>query len=125
MKFHNFHCSYFRLRAGEVCAGGEAGKDACDGDGGSPLVCQSEEGNWHVVGLVAWGVGCAEHATPGIYVNVDYYLDFILSKSYRRKSVSGKSSLGVRSGAESGGEIGDFFHPQLRVPKRSNGQWNI
>merc|ERR1712020_480125 len=44
----------FRLRAGEVCAGGEAGKDACDGDGGSPLVCQSEEGNWHVVGLVAW-----------------------------------------------------------------------
>ena len=41
---------HFRLRSGEVCAGGEAGKDSCDGDGGAPLVCQSNQGNWHVVG---------------------------------------------------------------------------
>merc|ERR1712012_378360 len=67
----------FRLRSGEVCAGGEAGKDSCDGDGGAPLVCQSNQGNWHVVGLVAWGVGCANPDTPGIYVNVFHYLDFI------------------------------------------------
>lgn len=36
----------FRLHDSEVCAGGEAGKDACDGDGGAPLVCQAQEGNW-------------------------------------------------------------------------------
>ena len=68
---------YFRLHPGEVCAGGEAGKDSCDGDGGAPLVCKSQEGNWHVVGLVAWGNGCAKAGVPGIYVNVHHYMDFI------------------------------------------------
>ena len=29
----------FQLSAGELCAGGEQGKDSCDGDGGAPLVC--------------------------------------------------------------------------------------
>ena len=29
----------FQLTAGEICAGGEQGKDSCDGDGGAPLVC--------------------------------------------------------------------------------------
>ncbi len=36
----------FRLHESEICAGGETGKDACDGDGGAPLVCQAKEGNW-------------------------------------------------------------------------------
>merc|ERR1712213_187275 len=47
----------FRLHPCEICAGSEVGKDACTGDGGSPLVCQAESGRWTVVGLVAWGVG--------------------------------------------------------------------
>ena len=48
----------FELHSSEVCAGGEVGKDACTGDGGSPLVCQAQSGRWTVVGLVTWGVGC-------------------------------------------------------------------
>ena len=36
----------FRLHESELCAGGETGKDACDGDGGAPLVCQAKSGNW-------------------------------------------------------------------------------
>ncbi len=67
----------FFLTPGEICAGGESGKDACDGDGGAPLVCQSINGRWHVVGLVAWGVGCADRDVPGVYVNVFHYLDWI------------------------------------------------
>jgi len=67
----------FQLTPGELCAGGEAGKDSCDGDGGAPLVCQSRSGNWHVVGLVAWGIGCANPDVPAVYVDVYHYLNFI------------------------------------------------
>merc|ERR1711971_699809 len=49
----------FQLHDSEVCAGTETGKDACTGDGGSPLVCQAQSGRWTVVGLVSWGIGCA------------------------------------------------------------------
>ena len=50
--------SYFELnRKSFLCAGGEDGKDACTGDGGSPLVCQGYDGRFSVVGLVAWGIG--------------------------------------------------------------------
>ncbi|XP_037956127.1 phenoloxidase-activating factor 2 [Teleopsis dalmanni] len=59
-----------------ICAGGEAGKDACTGDGGSPLVCQNS-GIWYVVGLVAWGIGCATAGIPGVYVNVANFLPWI------------------------------------------------
>ncbi|KAG8201921.1 hypothetical protein JTE90_027398 [Oedothorax gibbosus] len=66
----------FVLHNGFLCAGGEAGKDACTGDGGSPLVCQSG-GQWYVVGLVSWGIGCGKPGIPGVYVNVLYYADWI------------------------------------------------
>lgn len=62
-----------------ICAGGEVGKDACEGDGGAPLVCLTDRG-WTVAGLVAWGVGCAEYNTPGVYVNVQNYHDWIRYK---------------------------------------------
>lgn len=59
-----------------ICAGGEAGKDACTGDGGSPLVCNMS-GRFYVVGLSAWGIGCAQVNVPGVYVNVATYVPFI------------------------------------------------
>ncbi|XP_057336402.1 phenoloxidase-activating factor 2-like, partial [Microplitis mediator] len=59
-----------------MCAGGEIGKDACTGDGGAPLVCQSSTQQWSVVGLVSWGIGCAQDV-PGVYVNVVNYLPWI------------------------------------------------
>ena len=66
----------FTLDSSEVCAGGEVGKDACTGDGGSPLVCQARSGRWTLVGLVTWGVGCAEQL-PGVYVRVSQFRDWI------------------------------------------------
>jgi secreted trypsin-like serine protease len=62
-----------------ICAGAEEGKDACKGDGGSPLVCQAVSGRWHVVGMVSWGIGCGEAERPAVYTNVHEYLDFIYS----------------------------------------------
>lgn len=66
----------FTLSNSEVCAGGEEGKDACTGDGGSPLVCQGTSGRWTVVGLVTWGVGCASDV-PGVYAKVSHFKDWI------------------------------------------------
>ncbi|XP_037793604.1 phenoloxidase-activating factor 2-like [Penaeus monodon] len=60
-----------------VCAGGVEGNDACTGDGGSPLVCLNDNRSWTLVGLVAWGLGCAQREVPGVYVNVASYTNFI------------------------------------------------
>ena len=79
MEFH------FRLKGGEYCAGGEVGKDLCNAvEGGSPLVCQSNVGNWHVVGLLSFGLDCSKDDIPRIFTNLYHYEDFIDSKSHRR-----------------------------------------
>ncbi len=62
---------------GEICAGGEEGRDACEGDGGAPLVCQSPSGRFYVVGLVGWGLGCGLDGVPGVYTRVHKYRRFI------------------------------------------------
>merc|ERR1712061_797182 len=62
----------FKLDESFVCAGGVNGKDTCKGDGGSPLVCPSQE-DPHIyiqAGIVAWGIGCGEDGTPGVYADV-------------------------------------------------------
>jgi len=62
----------FRLDPSFVCAGGEAGKDACRGDGGGPLVCPKKDdpSRYVQVGIVAWGIGCGEAEVPGVYTSV-------------------------------------------------------
>jgi len=47
----------FVLPASSFCAGGEYKNDACQGDGGGPLVCK-EDGYYELTGLVSWGFGC-------------------------------------------------------------------
>lgn len=59
----------FRLDHSMICAGGEHGKDACEGDGGSGLVCDVN-GTWKVAGLVSWGLGCGQQNVPGVYTNI-------------------------------------------------------
>ncbi|CAK6982104.1 trypsin-like [Scomber scombrus] len=55
------------------CAGYmDGGRDACNGDSGSPLVCRGE-----VYGLVSWGQGCALPNYPGVYVKVCEFLYWI------------------------------------------------
>merc|ERR1711892_1629476 len=62
----------FKLDESFLCAGGINGKDTCKGDGGSPLVCPSKYSpNTYVqAGIVAWGIGCGETGTPGVYAGV-------------------------------------------------------
>ncbi|CAG9769668.1 unnamed protein product [Ceutorhynchus assimilis] len=64
-------------QVGEICAGGEASRDACTQDGGSPLVCPDSTGKLNVAGLVIWGKNCGQPGVFGVYVNVPYYSNWI------------------------------------------------
>lgn len=75
----------FRLHKSFICAGGEPGRDACSGDGGSPLVCLGrmpsrlgahQHQRFVQVGIVAVGIGCGNHV-PGVYVNVPEFRPWI------------------------------------------------
>ncbi|KAJ6642234.1 Phenoloxidase-activating factor 2 [Pseudolycoriella hygida] len=70
---------YFKLDTTFICAGGEAGRDTCKGDGGSPLVCQipNTPRSYYQAGIVSWGIGCSQTNVPGAYVNVARYRDWI------------------------------------------------
>lgn len=55
---------------------GEEGNDACQGDGGGPLVCQ-DDGFFELAGLVSWGFGCGRVDVPGVYVKVSSFIGWI------------------------------------------------
>jgi Trypsin len=61
-----------------ICAGilDVGGKDSCDGDSGGPLIRQSSGTNI-IVGIVAWGEGCASEDYPGVYTRVSTYDQWI------------------------------------------------
>jgi len=79
----------YSLPSSSVCAGAE-GRDACDGDGGGPLVCQ-EAGQWYQLGIVSFGIGCGRAGVPGVYTRVTHFYPWlertILSNRKRRRSL--------------------------------------
>jgi secreted trypsin-like serine protease len=62
-----------------LCAGKLAGGvDTCQGDSGGPLIYAN--GNTPLlVGVTSFGAGCGEANSPGVYVDVVNYVDWILS----------------------------------------------
>ncbi|XP_057693509.1 ovochymase-2 [Corythoichthys intestinalis] len=75
-----------------VCAGQErGGRDTCQGDSGSPLVCRARSGSgrWEALGITSWGKGCGrswgnnssrpptKRGSPGIFTNVRLLLPWI------------------------------------------------
>lgn len=62
-----------------LCAGPRPGGDpvdACQGDSGGPLVATPYTGYHVLVGVVSWGIGCAQ-AAPGTYTKVQPFLPWI------------------------------------------------
>lgn len=66
----------FSLPANSFCAGGELGKDACHGDGGSPLSCLVD-GYYELAGIVSWGYKCGKADLPGVYSKVSAFVGWI------------------------------------------------
>lgn len=61
------------LKKSEFCAGYLDGSaDTCQGDSGGPFVV-----NGVLVGITSRGRGCGERWSPGIYVDVWYYRNWI------------------------------------------------
>ena len=76
--------------AKSLCAGSaDPGKDSCIGDSGGPLT-RLQKGERVLVGVVAFGIGCAYKGIPGVYMRVSAYQDWIAkaklaSKGYFEK----------------------------------------
>jgi secreted trypsin-like serine protease len=65
----------------EICAGQweTGGVDTCQGDSGGPLVRRDNQGEWILVGLTSWGLGCARPLAPGVYAQVSAFSQNILA----------------------------------------------
>lgn len=85
----NFRIRKYRLRPGQFCAGSQSGIDSCRGDSGGPLVDRS---TGTLVGLVSFGPGCGLAKTPGVYVDVGYYTDWIV----RAKAAAGRGRANTK-----------------------------
>ncbi|CAG9821117.1 unnamed protein product [Phaedon cochleariae] len=73
------------LNGGQLCAGGEKGKDSCRGDSGGPLMTlyEDENGeiNWYSIGVVSFGPSpCGMENWPGVYTKVADFVPWIISK---------------------------------------------
>jgi len=76
----SFQKRKFRLRDSWMCVGGRQGEDTCDGDGGSPHVCNIND-KWVMVGAVAFSIGCGDNL-PAIYSSVSHamcWIDYIMT----------------------------------------------
>ena len=56
----------------------DGGKGSCQGDSGGPLLVNTNQG-WQQIGIVSYGVGCADAAFPDVYARVGNFTDWIKS----------------------------------------------
>ena len=71
--------SYGGSITGRMLCAARTNKDSCQGDSGGPLFLR-HSGMYKQVGVVSWGVGCAESAYPGVYAHVGVLRNWVGTK---------------------------------------------
>lgn len=76
--FDRYHTIGYEVTSNMICAGYKVGgKDSCQGDSGGPLIVSDLEGGFIQVGVVSWGIGCAEPENYGVYTKLSNYKKWI------------------------------------------------
>ncbi|XP_066595020.1 ovochymase-like [Prorops nasuta] len=96
------------LGFGQICAGGELGKDSCRGDSGGPLMGIEGNNKWAAIGVVSFGPSpCGMEGWPGVYTKVSDFVPWILTKirtvedwrdcKWRTNGTSRRVTAGIKS----------------------------
>lgn len=81
----SFPASYHDEITDNMLCARDSGEDACQGDSGGPLVLKGRSNSEHVqVGVVSWGIGCANADFPGVYSRVSSAYDWIRGQVCKR-----------------------------------------
>lgn len=73
-------CSQWSIDSSlQICAGtrGPVVKDTCSGDSGGPVMLQTYDGRWFIVGIVSYGDSPCDGL--GVYTNVKAFHSWITS----------------------------------------------
>jgi len=82
-----FYNSYQGAISDNMLCAKDIGEDSCQGDSGGPLVVKGRDGSTDVqVGVVSWGIGCANENFPGVYARVSSVYDWIKREVCERSS---------------------------------------
>jgi len=74
----------YTIKSNQLCAGGDKGKDSCNGDSGGPLFLMERESfdapmRYTVIGVVSYGANdCGQPEMPGVYSRTSYFLPWIM-----------------------------------------------
>ncbi|XP_028519391.1 ovochymase-2 [Exaiptasia diaphana] len=82
-----------------ICAGDLSGKSGCNKDSGGPLVCQNQNGNWILQGIVSWGDEYCRKQYYGVFTRVSSFITWIQNQK--------KSQPTQRRGAD--GLLGEMY----------------
>lgn len=80
-----YQAAGINLDDSQICAGGERGRDSCNGDSGGPLMTVArtpqDKLKWTAAGVVSFGPSpCGMQNWPGVYTRVTSFMPWILSK---------------------------------------------
>ncbi|NOH97914.1 serine protease [Vibrio sp. 99-70-13A1] len=90
------HPAYRSIGDDAFCAGfPQGGYDSCQGDSGGPIVVNNG-GVTEQLGIVSWGIGCADEDAYGVYTNLSYFTNWITSAT-GGLSYNQQTDLGVKA----------------------------